>query len=158
MLRGGSNEQLKLPNANAVPLLSVTGEDQPNRRIGKIPREYIFTSLLFTNMVWDFTNNFISVPVVAPSVLVLTKIKRWMFLTESTRPYSIRRAERDVDDIEALLTWLTENNLHVDFAGYSEKPKQDLLSMVRKLYQKVTGLRPLIEAGLEAEDFALIRN
>jgi hypothetical protein len=57
-----------------------------------------------------------------------------------------------------ILNWLARNNRHVDFEGYSAKPKQDLLSVIRKLYQMDTTIRALLETTLEAEDFALINN
>lgn len=100
----------------------------------------------------------ISVPVVAPSVLVLTKIKRWSFLAESTRPLSIRKAKRDVEDIEVLLKWLARNGLRIDFEAYPEKPEQDLLSGVRMLYQMHPTVRPLLETTLKTEHFTFISN
>jgi hypothetical protein len=91
-------------------------------------------------------------------VFILTKIKRWSFLAESTRPQSMRKAERDIWDIEALLNWLVQNDLRIDFEGYPEKPKHDLLSDVRKLHQMHAAVRPLLETTLKAEDFALIKD
>ncbi|KAG2016906.1 hypothetical protein GB937_006109 [Aspergillus fischeri] len=126
LLRGGRDRQLKLPDANAVSIVSLTANDRPER-IGNTP-----------------------IPIVAPSVLVLTKIKRWSFLAESTRPQSIRKAESD--------GWLAGNELHMDFEGYPEKPKEELLSGVRKLYQMHAAIRPLLETTLDAENFALINN
>lgn len=56
------------------------------------------------------------------------------------------------------MDWLARNNLHVDFEGYPEKPKEDLLSVVRKLHQMHTTIRSLLKDTLKAEDFALIDN
>ncbi|OJJ50322.1 hypothetical protein ASPZODRAFT_149677 [Penicilliopsis zonata CBS 506.65] len=134
LLRGGSTRQLKLPDANTVSLLSVTASSRPGR-IENTP-----------------------IPILAPAVLVLTKIKRWVFAAESTRPQSIRKAQRDVQDIEVILDWLAKNNLHIDLGSYPDKPKEDLLSGVRKLHQMHANLRPLLETTLEAKDFALINN
>lgn len=100
----------------------------------------------------------LSVPIVAPSVLVLTKIKRWSTLAESTRPQSIKKADSDIDDIEVLLKWLARNQLHIDFEGYLAKPKEELLSGVRKLYQMHAAFQPLLETTLDEESFALINN
>lgn len=145
---------LRLPDPRTVSLLSVTADDQPGRGIDKTPSEYLIDSL-FSIKVGAFTN-LVSVPVVAPSILVLMKIRRWSFLADSTRPQSISKAKRDVEDIKLLFNWLTQKNLRVDFEGYWDKPKKDLLPGVRKLYEKHATLRPLIEAALEEEDFALI--
>ncbi|KAH2883512.1 hypothetical protein KXV78_003531 [Aspergillus fumigatus] len=73
------SRQLKLPDANVVSIVPLTANDQPER-IRNTP-----------------------IPIVAPSVLVLTKIKRWSTLAESTRPQSIKKADSDIDDIEVLL-------------------------------------------------------
>ncbi|KAH2977697.1 hypothetical protein KXV25_004880 [Aspergillus fumigatus] len=73
------SRQLKLPDANVVSIVPLTANDQPER-IRNTP-----------------------IPIVAPSVLVLTKIKRWSTLAESTRPQSIKKADNDIDDIEVLL-------------------------------------------------------
>lgn len=86
------------------------------------------------------------------------KIRRWSFLADSTRPQSIQKAKRDVEDIKLLFTWLARKNLRVDFEGYWDKPKEDLLPGIRKLYEMHAMLRPLIETALEGEDFALISN
>jgi hypothetical protein len=79
-------------------------------------------------------------------------------LAESTRPQSVKKRRSDVRDIEVLVNWLAENELHMNFEGYPEKPKEELLSGVRKLYQMHAAIRPLLETTLDAEDFALINN
>ncbi|KAH1334348.1 hypothetical protein KXX67_006555 [Aspergillus fumigatus] len=84
--------------------------------------------LIFTGAEEDVVIELLRVPIVAPSVLVLTKIKRWSTLAESTRPQSIKKADSDIDDIEVLLKWLARNQFHIDFEGYLAKPKEELLS------------------------------
>ncbi|KAJ5134548.1 hypothetical protein N7526_005913 [Penicillium atrosanguineum] len=134
LLRGGEGRQLKLPDANAVSLRSITANDLPGR-VEETP-----------------------IPIIAPSVLVLTKLKRWAFIADSTRPASTRKAVRDVKDIQVILTWLVNDGGLIDFEGYPEKPKHELLALVRKLYQMHTTTRPLLAATLSAEDLALISN
>ncbi|KAK9552809.1 hypothetical protein V6Z79_006234 [Aspergillus fumigatus] len=114
--------------------------------------------LIFTGAEEDVVIELLRVPIVAPSVLVLTKIKRWSTLAESTRPQSIKKADSDIDDIEVLLKWLARNQFHIDFEGYLAKPKEELLSGVRKLYQMHAAFRPLLETTLDEESFALINN
>lgn len=89
---------------------------------------------------------------------MLTKIKRWSFLDESTRPKSIKKADGDAQDIEVILTWLARKKLCIDFADYPDKPKEDLLSGVRKLHEMHAAVRPLLEVTMEVQDFALISN
>jgi hypothetical protein len=61
-----------------------------------------------------------------------------------------------------ILNWLAQKNRYIDFEDYSEdyseKPKQDLLSGIGKLYQMHTTIRPLLETTLEAGNFAPINN
>lgn len=42
---------------------------------------------------WDFANHLISVPIITLSVLVLTKIKRWATMADSTRLQSVRKGD-----------------------------------------------------------------
>lgn len=91
-----------------------------------------------------------------PAILVLTKIKRWSFIATSTRPLSIAKAANDVEDIQGILRWLAGKNLRIDFAGYPEKPKEDLLPGVRQLYDMHATIRPLLESTMEPQDFAQI--
>lgn len=79
----------------------------------------------------DKTNT--TVPVIHPVPLVLTKIKRWMFIAESTRPASRIKAHNDLDDIKTLLQQMVDNKMTMDFSLYPEKAKEDLLPGVRKL-------------------------
>jgi hypothetical protein len=65
---------------------------------------------------------------------------------------------RDIKDIQVILTWLGNDGSLIDFEGYPEKPKHELLALVRKLYQMHTTTRPLLAATLSAEDLALISN
>ncbi|KAJ5838978.1 uncharacterized protein N7525_004166 [Penicillium rubens] len=65
---------------------------------------------------------------------------------------------RDVDDIKVILTWLVNDGSLIDFEGYLEQPKHELLAFARKLYQMHTKIRPLLVATLSAEDLALISN
>lgn len=53
---------------------------------------------------------------------------------------------------------LTNDGGLIDLEGYPEKPKHELLALVRKLYQMHTTTRPLLAATLSAEDLALISN
>jgi hypothetical protein len=85
-------------------------------------RQLIF-QLLFSP---SYQTGLFTVPIVTPPVLVLTKIKRWFTMAESTRPQSVRKAENDIRDINVLLDWL-KRIIHIDFEGYPEKPKRDLL-------------------------------
>ena len=89
---------------------------------------------------------------------MLTKLKRWTPIKESTRPKSVLKARCDFEDIGTILSWLARNNLRIDFTAYPEKPKEELLPGVRKLYEIHSEVRSLLQTMMEAQDFALIHN
>lgn len=65
----------------------------------------------------------------------------------------MKKSRGDVADIEALLEWLAKHDLCIDFTGYPEKPEEELIRGVRKLYQKNVAIRPLLETTMEPQDF-----
>ncbi|KAG9228109.1 hypothetical protein BJ875DRAFT_538377 [Amylocarpus encephaloides] len=67
-----------------------------------------------------------NIPILHPGVLVLTKIKRYATLSESTRPKSQAKASTDIKDITYLLGWLEEHHEQVNFADY-ESPQPERL-------------------------------
>lgn len=79
-------------------------------------------------------------------------------MADSTRPQSVRKARNDFIDIEVLLMWLADINIHIDFEGYRAKPKKDFLPGIIKLYKMHATIRPLLEVTLEKEDLVSISN
>ncbi|KAL2012784.1 hypothetical protein VTN00DRAFT_309 [Thermoascus crustaceus] len=95
---------------------------------------------------------------VHPSILVLTKIKRWMHIADSTRPASAQKAINDFRDIEVILRWLSERNMCLDFTAYPEKPKEDLMPGFHMMYSRFTQMRHLLDATMAEEDLALVKS
>jgi hypothetical protein len=54
-------------------------------------------------------------------------------LSESTRPRSIIKAGRDLEDIAYLLSWLAQHKENIDFAGYESTHPERLFNAVRQL-------------------------
>ncbi|KAL9100940.1 MAG: hypothetical protein Q9163_003755 [Psora crenata] len=131
LLRGGLNQQLKLPDANSVVTLDIATEIALKQKI--------------------------SIPIVHPSVLVLTKIKRWMFIAESTRPASKSKANHDLTDIRVILRWLAERKIRIDFTAYPEQPKDRFLPGLRMLYARDTEAQGLLDVTMEEEDLASVK-
>lgn len=77
-------------------------------------------------------------------------------MAESTRPKTMKKNRGDVDDIEAILEWLAKHDLCINFSGYPEKPEEELICGVRKLYQMNAAIRPLLETTTEPQDFSRI--
>ncbi|KAG9224473.1 hypothetical protein CCMSSC00406_0007666 [Pleurotus cornucopiae] len=76
----------------------------------------------------------IELPVLHPSVLILTKLKRWTNIFASSRPKSRKKAASDLVDITFLVQWLIQEELRIDFDLYqlSEgKERSVLLDYVR---------------------------
>ncbi|KAJ5583115.1 hypothetical protein N7535_001735 [Penicillium sp. DV-2018c] len=129
LLRGGEGKQLKLPDAKMISLRPITPNGLPGR-VEETPSEYLCVLL-------------------EPA---------FAFIADSARPVSIIKAERGFEDIQVILTWLGNDGSLIDFEGYPEKPKHELLALVRKLYQMHTAIRPLLAVTLSADDLALISN
>lgn len=61
------------------------------------------------------------IPILHPSVLVLTKIKRMVHRIGSARPNSLAKFRKDEIDVVFLFYWLLRNNDAFDFDGYASK-------------------------------------
>jgi hypothetical protein len=88
---------------------------------------------------------FAELPLLHPSLLPLTKIKRWMYLS-SSRPKTIKKKNTDQQDIIYMLAWLNAENLKVRFADYAGTEKKKLLRFMATFYHKFK----------EDEDFCLM--
>ncbi|KAI0833699.1 hypothetical protein BC628DRAFT_43191, partial [Trametes gibbosa] len=71
-----------------------------------------------------------------PTILILTKLKRWSVSYTSTRPLTLRKVASDRDDIQYLVKWLADSQLQICFSGYIGKHKSELLVMLRKYRDK----------------------
>ncbi|KAK2755525.1 hypothetical protein FQN54_006465 [Arachnomyces sp. PD_36] len=76
------------------------------------------------------------IPVIHPSVLISTKVKRWKSIAASTRPETAEQATRDIVDIEIILQWLEASNMGVSFKTYPEKSTRELLDAFSELHAK----------------------
>jgi len=66
-----------------------------------------------------------------PSILILTKIKRWVVISTSTRPETKIKARSDQRDIEYLLEWLAAKSLFIDLDAYQGKSRPQLFVMLK---------------------------
>ena len=88
----------------------------------------------------------LAVPVLHPSILILTKLKRWATTVESTRPKTKEKNAADAADIEWMIIWLAGNNLKIRFEEYAGKTKEDLLPLIRKYRDKFKNKENLMVA------------
>ncbi|KAJ5550324.1 hypothetical protein N7461_005022 [Penicillium sp. DV-2018c] len=130
LLRGGEGKQLKLPDAKMISLRPITPNGLPGR-VEETPSEYLCVLLepAFVNR----PTNALKFPSLHPP--------------SSSSPNSRDRHSSPTPPVPL-----------IDFEGYPEKPKHELLALVRKLYQMHTAIRPLLAVTLSADDLALISN
>ncbi|KAM0206382.1 hypothetical protein ACHAQI_008298 [Fusarium lateritium] len=104
-----------------------------------------------------------SLPILHPSVLILTKIKRASQYIGSTRPHSQFKYNADVRDIVHLLYWLRAYNQRIDFGGYDAAAPERLYEGVRKIrvQWESTGQSSnveMLEEALEMIDKLILMN
>lgn len=74
-------------------------------------------------------------PILHPSVLVLTKLKRWANIQDSTHPTTKAKALTDIQDIKFLVNWLFRRDLTINVSSYhSAKPER--LYQALKVYHE----------------------
>ncbi|CCM00051.1 uncharacterized protein FIBRA_02077 [Fibroporia radiculosa] len=73
-----------------------------------------------------------SIPILRPSVLILTKMKRWSHNCDSMRPKTVQKNASDKADIDFLVRWLAEYGMMIEFELYEGKSKDQLLDFVRQ--------------------------
>ena len=97
------------------------------------------------------------IPLLHPSVLILTKLKRWYTTLPSTRPKTVLKHRSDEGDIDYMVHWLARNGLMIQFGEYRGKVGEELMRYVRTyLAEKVKNgsgegfeekLRYIVERG-----------
>lgn len=101
---------------------------------------------LFLSVLSDNGNDSNSaIRILHPSVLILTKLKRWSHNYESTRPKTVLKNKSDQKDISYLLNWLANKEMTIAFEDYKGKTKDELLVYVRNYRDKFRDDVELIE-------------
>ena len=102
-----------------------------------------------------------ALPILHPSVLILTKLKRWCQTRTSTRPRTAAKAKSDRRDIEYLINWMSNKGMTIDFEGFQGKSKDTLLCLVRELRSVIrseddTALLDALRSVIEDDDWNLL--
>ncbi|KAI0329290.1 hypothetical protein GY45DRAFT_1253255, partial [Cubamyces sp. BRFM 1775] len=87
----------------------------------------------------------VGVRLLHPSILILTKLKRWSTSYTSTWQKTVRKVASDNNDIRYMIRWLSNNNEHIRFDDYEGKTKPELLVMLRRYYDKYADNTELME-------------
>ncbi|KAK6517971.1 hypothetical protein TWF506_005138 [Arthrobotrys conoides] len=88
-------------------------------------------------------------PVVHPAMLVCMKILRWGWMSDSTRPQSLAKAQGDFDDILSMLELLAERGERIDFKGIDEDRIEGHMEYFRKLRSKSKRVDELLKMVLD---------
>ncbi|EIW57753.1 uncharacterized protein TRAVEDRAFT_59322 [Trametes versicolor FP-101664 SS1] len=88
------------------------------------------------NIVSTFKAGEAAIDVLHPTIMILTKFKRWSVSYTSTRPKTIKKTASDRGDILFIIEWLAERKEQIRFHEYEGKTKPELLSMIRKYHDK----------------------
>ncbi|KAF9466755.1 hypothetical protein BDZ94DRAFT_1250697 [Collybia nuda] len=105
-----------------------------------------------------FHSSLSPVPILHPSVLILTKLQRWCRFYTSSRPKTRAKSTSDKADIDYILEWLRENDILIAFDQYSGRSREDLLRLVRifwdkKLYDGDEEFTDVMKSVLADRDF-----
>jgi hypothetical protein len=76
-----------------------------------------------------------AIPILHPSILILTKLKRWTQIYQSTRPRTKSKALSDRTDIDFLIDCMSREGIRIDFEAYEGKPKAVLLDLIREFHE-----------------------
>lgn len=99
----------------------------------------------------------LAVPILHPSILILTKLQRWRHIHTSTQPKTKVKAASDSNDIEFLIRWMSKERVLIAFDRYEGKSRVDLLKMVRiywdrKAYEGSTEIIEVLKTIMMADD------
>ncbi|KAK0201708.1 hypothetical protein DFS33DRAFT_1349401 [Desarmillaria ectypa] len=83
------------------------------------------------------TSNDLTLPILHPSILILSKLQRWCRIYKSIRPKTLNKARTDSHDIDYLIGWLSRNGMVIAFDDYEAKnvPKEKLVRHVRTYWE-----------------------
>ncbi|KAI6772957.1 hypothetical protein HG530_003915 [Fusarium avenaceum] len=104
----------------------------------------------------------VPLPILQPSVLILTKIKRAYHYIGSTRPQSVFKYNADVRDIFYLLLWLQVRREKIDFGSYDASDPRSIYRAVGEFHyhwRARTGqslIASMLNAVLRREDKDII--
>ncbi|KAF3152774.1 hypothetical protein TWF225_003969 [Orbilia oligospora] len=89
------------------------------------------------------------IPVVHPAMLVCMKLSRWGWMSDSTRPQSLAKADTDFQDIVSMLELLAESGERIDFRGIDEDRIGGHMEYFRKLRSKSKRVDQLLKIVLD---------
>ncbi|KAJ6137931.1 hypothetical protein N7471_004417 [Penicillium samsonianum] len=92
------------------------------------------------------------VPILHPSILLLTKLLPWKEADEATRVARHMRKRTDLMDIRTILQWLVDKKSRIDFSGLPNIPRAKLMRLLGSLYRAEQRSRPYLSLTLSADE------
>ncbi|CAI7677948.1 unnamed protein product [Penicillium discolor] len=92
------------------------------------------------------------VPILHPSVLLLTKLLPWKEADQATRVARHMRARTNLTDIRTILQWLVDKKARIDFSGLPGIPKGKLMRLLGRLYRAEKRARPYLSLTLSVDE------
>ncbi|KAJ6187219.1 hypothetical protein N7519_002127 [Penicillium mononematosum] len=92
------------------------------------------------------------VPILHPSILLLTKLLPWKEADQATRVARYMRARTDLMDIWTILQWLVDKGSRIDFSGLPGIPRGKLMRLLGRLYRSERRARPYLSLTLSADE------
>ncbi|OQD92146.1 hypothetical protein PENSOL_c044G01953 [Penicillium solitum] len=93
----------------------------------------------------------IIVPILHPSILLLTKLLPWKE-DQAIQVARHMRARTDLTDIRTILQWLVDKKARIDFSGLPGIPKGKLMRLLGRLYRAEQRARPYLSLTLSADE------
>lgn len=90
-----------------------------------------------------------TIPVVHPAMLVCMKLSRWNWISDSTRPQSVLKADSDFKDILFMLELLAQGGERIDFRGIDEDRIDRHMEYFQKLRSKSKRVDELLKIVLD---------
>lgn len=99
--------------------------------------DFLFDAHIRSSYLLHTSSPHEGIPILHPTILILTKLKRWSTTRSSTRPKTIFKARTDKRDIIFMIAYLSDRNLKIEFEDYKGVEKEVLLRMVATLKRRM---------------------
>ncbi|KAJ5385051.1 hypothetical protein N7517_002962 [Penicillium concentricum] len=93
-----------------------------------------------------------TMPILHPSILLLTKLLPWKEADQATRVARHMRARTDLLDIHTILQWLFDKDSTIDFSGFPAMPRGRLMCLIGRLYRVEKRTRPYLALTMSPEE------
>ncbi|KAJ5116606.1 hypothetical protein N7456_000954 [Penicillium angulare] len=87
-----------------------------------------------------------------PEILLYTKLIPWARASFSTRQDAVRKAQKHIQDVIAIATWLVTTKCVIEWSKFRGYSNDDFLWLLGYVYRKSTEMRPLVAQIISPDD------